>query len=196
MDMVSIMRHRARKALDLLRYAAVVVCMCLLGFVATMASPASAEEGHSHGPAPRTISVAPRTEARIGNQEAVLAYDRGKLVLFLQRYADGLPTTGAALEMTIDFAPVTFEEVAPGTYVADEVMLAAGRNELELAYKIGEREGTETIVLNLPQTAGQAASARASNVPRAAVSGLLLAGLAAAIYAAVTALLAMRSRPA
>ncbi len=197
MVMVNILQHRALTPTKLFSYGLVVFAAgVILALVATMVRPAFAEEGHNHGAEPRTISVAPRTEARIGNQEAVLAYDRGKLVLFLQRYSDGLPTTGAALEMTIDFAPVTFEEVAPGTYVANEVMLAAGRNELELAYKIGEREGTEMIVLTLPQTAGQAASARASSVPRAAVSGLLLAGVAAAIYAAVTALLALRSRPA
>jgi len=179
----------------LLRHLGTLTALLLATFIAA-AAPGRAEEGHSHGPAPRTISVAPRTELRIGNQEAVVAYDRGKLVLFLQRYSDGQPTSGATLEMTVDFVPVSFEEVAPGTYVASEVMLAAGRNDLELSYKIGEREGAETIALMLPQTAGQVASSRPASAPRAAVSGLLLAGIAAAIYAAVTALLALRSRPA
>lgn len=195
--MVRSMGQGERKAVGHNRILAGACAGLLLGaLVVTMGGPARAEEGHNHGPAARTISVAPRTEARIGNQEAVLAYDRGKLVLFLQRYADGLPTSGAAIEMTIDFAPVTFEEVAPGTYVANDVMLAAGRNELEMTYKIGAHEGTETIALVLPQTAGQVASARSSGVPRAAVSGLLLAAIAAAIYAGVTAILALRSRPA
>lgn len=185
-------KRNGRKAAVL----AAVAFLALAQVLPLMAGSAFAEEGHNHGPAPRTISVAPRTEARIGNQEAVLAYDRGKLVLFLQRYADGQPTSGAQIEMTIDFVPVTFEEVAPGTYVASDVMLAAGRNDLELSYKIGERDGTDTLTLNLPQGATETTATRKMNAPGSAVSGLLLAGLAIAIYAAMTALLALRSRTA
>jgi len=175
------------------RFAALAAVLFLM---ALPVDGARAEEGHSHGAAPRTISVAPRTEARIGNQEAVLAYDRGKLVLFLQRYTDGQPTSGAGIEMTIDFVPVRFEEVAPGTYVASDVMLAAGRNELELAYKIGDREGTDTLVLNMPQSSTETTASRRMNTPGTAVSGLLLAAIALAIYAGTTALLALRSRTA
>jgi hypothetical protein len=156
---------------------------------------AAAQDGHDHGGGgPRTINVAPRTETRIGNQEAVLAYDRNKLVLFLQRYSDGQPTTGAEIEMTIDFVPVSFEEVVPGTYVASDVMLPAGRSELEMTYKIGDKEGTENMVLILPQAGVQLASARQMSIPQTTVSGFALAGIALAIYAAVTALLALRSR--
>lgn len=175
---------------------AAMFLVAALALAALPAGPARAEEGHNHGPAPRTISVAPRAEARIGNQEAVLAYDRGKLVLFLQRYTDGQPTRGATIEMTIDFVPVTFEEVAPGTYVASDVMLAAGRNELELSYKIGGREGTDTLILNMPQSTTETTASRRMNTPGTAVSGLLLAAIALAIYAGTTALLAMRSRTA
>lgn len=154
---------------------------------------AMADEDHAP---PRTIMVAPRTELRIGNQELVAAYDRNKLVLFLQRYSDGEPTTGAHLEVTVDFVPVNFDEVAPGTYVASDVMLAAGRNELELAYKIGDREGTENLMLLLPQAAVQLQAGRQSSMPSATASGLLLAAIAGAIYLGVTAVLALRSRVA
>lgn len=155
---------------------------------------AMADEDHAP---PRTIMVAPRTELRIGNQELVAAYDRNKLVLFLQRYSDGEPTTGAHLEVTVDFVAVTLEEIAPGTYVGSDVMLAAGRNELELAYKIGDREGTENLMLLLPQAAVQMQAGRqSSGMPSSTASGLLLAAIAGAIYLGVTAVLALRSRVA
>ncbi|MCK0209425.1 hypothetical protein MWN33_15430 [Starkeya koreensis] len=178
------------------RIAGVAAAFVLAALFLLAPAPAQAQDGHNHGAVARTISVAPRTEARIGNQEAVLAYDRNKLVLFLQRYSDGQPTTGAEIGVTIDFVPVTFEEVAPGTYVASDVMLAAGRNELEVSYKIGEREGTDTLILNLPQGSSATGAAASTRAPGAAVSGLLLAAIALAIYAGTTALLAARSRTA
>lgn len=178
------------------RLAGLAVALFLAALPMLAAAPAQAQDGHNHGAGPRTITVAPRTEARIGNQEAVLAYDRNKLVLFLQRYSDGQPTIGAELGVTIDFVPVTFEEVAPGTYVASDVMLAAGRNELEVAYKIGDREGTDTLILNLPQASSSTSAALSARAPGTAVSGLLLAAIALAIYAGTTALLAARSRAA
>ena len=105
---------------------ALAQALCALALLLAGSAGAYAQDGHNHGAEPRAISVAPRAETRIGNQEAVIAYDRNRLVLFLQRYSDGEPTNGAQLEMTVDFVPVSFEEVAPGTYVATDVMLAAG----------------------------------------------------------------------
>jgi len=90
--------------------------------------------------------------------------------------------------------PVSFEEVAPGTYVANDVMLAGGRNDLELTYKIGDRDGTETIPLTLPQRGIETSATRKMTAPSNATHGLLLAGLAIGIYIAVSALLAFRSR--
>jgi len=173
---------------------ALMQALCAVALVLAFAPGAYAQDGHNHGAEPRAISVAPRAEVRIGNQEAVIAYDRNRLVLFLQRYSDGEPTNGAQLEMTVDFVPVSFEEVAPGTYVATDVMLAAGRNDLELTYKIGDREGTQTIALSLPQRGVETSAMRKMAAPTNATHGLLLAGLAIGIYIGVSALLAFRSR--
>lgn len=168
------------------------LCAALLSLAG--GAGAFAQDSHNHGAEPRAITVSPRAEVRIGNQEAVIAYDRNRLVLFLQRYSDGQPTPGAQLEMTIDFIPVTFEEVAPGTYVANDVMLAAGRNDLELTYKIDDREGTQTIALMLPQRGIETAAMRKMTAPSTATHGLLLAVLAIGIYIGVSALLTFRSR--
>lgn len=173
---------------------AVMQALCAVLLLLAGGAAVHAQDGHDHGAAPRAIIVSPRAEARIGNQEAVIAYDRNRLVLFLQRYSDGQPTTGAQLEMTIDFVPVSFEEVAPGTYVANDVMLAGGRNDLELTYKIGEREGTEIIPLTLVQRSVETSVTRKMTAPSTTTHGLLLAGLAIGIYIAVSALLAFRSR--
>ena len=168
--------------------------LCAVALLLAGGVGAYAQDGHNHGAEPRAITVAPRAEIRIGNQEAVVAYDRNRLVLFLQRYSDGLPTTGAQLEMTIDFVPVSFEEVAPGTYVANDVMLAGGRNDLELTYKIGDRDGTVTVPLTLQQRGIETSATRKMTAPTNATHGLLLAGLAIGIYIGVSALLAFRSR--
>ena len=173
---------------------ALAQALCALALLLAGSAGAYAQDGHNHGAEPRAISVAPRAETRIGNQEAVIAYDRNRLVLFLQRYSDGQPTTGAQLEMNIDFVPVSFDEVAPGTYVANDVMLAAGRNDLELTYKIGDRDGTVTVALMLPQRGIETSATRKMAAPSNATHGLLLAGLAIGIYIAVSALLAFRSR--
>ena len=173
---------------------ALMQALCAFALLLAGGAGAYTQDGHNHGAEPRAITVAPRAEARIGNQEAVIAYDRNRLVLFLQRYSDGQPTTGAQLEMNIDFIPVAFEEVAPGTYVANDVMLAAGRSDLELTYKIGDKEGTQTIALLLPQRGTETSAMRKMVAPTNATHGLLLAGLAIGIYIAVSALLAFRSR--
>lgn len=169
--------------------------LCAVLFLLAGGAGAFAEEedAHDHGAAPRNVDVAPRAEARIGNQEIVIAYERDRLVLFLQRYSDGQPTPGAELAITVDFVPVAFKEIAPGTYITDNVMLAAGHNDLELTYKIGDREGTETIPLTLLGGSVQKGTARIV-MPSSTTSGLLLAVLAFGIYIAVSALLAFRSR--
>jgi hypothetical protein len=74
-------------------------------------------------PPPQIIVVAPRIETRLGDQELVLTYVGGRVVAFLQRYVDGVPTTGAAIELTVDFIPTDLKEIAPGVYSSDRCRL-------------------------------------------------------------------------
>jgi hypothetical protein len=151
-----------------------------------------------HGDAPhggRSITVAPRAEARIGAQEAVIAYLDGKVVVFLQRYIDGVPTAGAEIELTIDFIPESLEEVAPGVYSSGDWPLAAGRNDVELAYTLGEEKGSAALVLAMPEGAAATAQPEPS-LAAWGIPGFIMIVFAVLIFAAVNGLLAQRARRA
>ena len=59
--------------------------------------------------------MAPRAEARLGDQEVVITYVDRSLIVYLQRYVDGVPTTGAEIELLVDFLPSYPEEIAPAS---------------------------------------------------------------------------------
>src|SRR5256885_1614635 len=96
--------------------------------------PARAEDE----PPPRAIVVAPRAEGRIGDKELVKAYPdsppgvpaTGKLIVYLQRYTDGIPTTGAKIDVTIDFISETLTEIGPGVYSSASLPISSGRNDV------------------------------------------------------------------
>lgn len=142
-------------------------------------------QAHSHGPAPQVIVVNPRSEVRIANQEAVLTYQDDSLILFLHRYSDGKPTTGAEIEATVNFIPTPFTEFAPGVYRA-EAQLTAGRNDVELNYVLGDQSGSVATSITLPSRAG--ATPRAA--PRATHAGgippYLLVAIAIGLYVSVS----------
>jgi hypothetical protein len=133
---------------------------------------------------------------RIGTQEVVVTYVGGAIVLFLHRFIDGVPTKGAELEITVDFMPASLAEIAPGVYRSEPLSLAGGRNEIELAYVIGEQEGNEVIPITVP-TNGRAATARSTPVPTGgSVPGPVLAAIAVLLFAGVNVLLFRRTRRA
>jgi hypothetical protein len=160
------------------------------------AAPARA---HDDGPEARAIFMAPRAEIRIGNQEAVLLYIDRKLMVFLQRYVDGVPTTGAKLQATADFIPGDLDEVAPGVYSGDSWTLAGGRNEIELDYTIAGKSGQVTVPLiistNAAQIPGQLPILK-GKIAAGAVPGFVLALAALFTYAIVNLLFLRRSRRA
>ncbi|WP_348932934.1 hypothetical protein [Aquabacter sp. CN5-332] len=158
---------------------------------------ATAQESHGQGSTSRMIIVSPRAEMRIGNQEAVLTYDGRRLVLFLQRYSDGLPTGGAKIELTAGSVAAPLEELAPGTYASNDVSLATGQNDIKLAYTIGDRKGVATVPLVLPQRGVEGSALGAMRAPSTAgINGLMLAVIAVIIFLAVNVLLALRARTA
>lgn len=164
-----------------------------LGASLLAASPAAGAA--EDGPAERAIVVSPRAEARIGTQELVVLYRDRKLIAFLQRFTDGIPTTGASIEVTADLIPGTLEEVAPGIYSGSDWTLSGGRNEIEVAVTIDGTTETATMPLVIPSTAqltGQTAALTA--VPVRTVPTTALAVAAIATYLAVTLLFWRRSR--
>ena len=144
-----------------------------------------------HDAEPRQIFVAPRTEIRIGDQELVLAYLGGRVVAFLQRYVDGVPTTGASIELTIDFLPSELKEIAPGVYSGDPMPLAGGSNDIDIALAIGEQKETATVTLVVTTTT-KAATAIAAPVLVGAVPGFVLVIGALVVFLGVNGLLLWR----
>lgn len=165
-------------------------CMIALIPIGGMLAPVADAVGHGDAPAIQTIMMAPRTEARLGDQEAVITYVDHSLIVYLQRYVDGVPTTGAEIELVVDFLPSRPEEIAPGVYVATDISLASNRDEIELTVTTGGR--TDSAVLQMATSAATLAVSEAA--PRAAaVPGIVFAIAAAAIFASVNALFLRRT---
>jgi hypothetical protein len=177
---------------------AVIALAAMLFALAGWSGTAYAHGDEPHGDAPhagRAMTVAPRAEARIGAQEAVIAYLDGKVFVFLQRYVDGLPTAGAEIELTVDFIPETLEEVAPGVYSSGDWPLAAGRNDVEIAYTLGDEKGNAALALVMPSTESATASAPpAPSLAAWGIPGFVLIVVGLLVYAAVNGLLLQRGR--
>jgi hypothetical protein len=151
---------------------------------------------YAHGddePPPQVILVAPRVEARLGDQELVLTYVGGRIVGFLQRYVDGTPTAGAAIELTIDFLPTDLKEIAPGVYASDPMPLAGGSNDIDIALTLGEQKQAATVALVVTTTA----KAAVLSIPMAfgTVPSFVLVIGAAIVFLGVNGLLLRRARP-
>jgi hypothetical protein len=175
--------------------------LSLLGAIAGANGPARADEDTEQAAVNR---VAPRAEARIGDQELVMTYlegipgepNSGKLIVYLQRYVDGVPTTGAKIDVTIDFMSETLSEIGPGVYSTVSLPIASGRNDIQLTYKLGDKEGTASFPLMVASTDGSTPSAALPPVTNRNVPGFVLAIFAAVIFVGVNGLLLRRTRRA
>jgi len=142
-------------------------------------------QAHSHGPAPQVIVVGPRSELRIANQEAVLTYQNDALVVFLHRYSDGEPTTGADVEATVNFIASPMAEIAPGVY-RTEVQMTAGRNDVELSYAIGDQSGSAVTSITLPSRSGAVQRTNTGPAHAVGLPPYVLVVIAIGLYVAVS----------
>ncbi|MEQ8816296.1 MAG: hypothetical protein RLO51_06420 [Thalassobaculum sp.] len=166
-----------------------------------------------HG-GPKAITVAPRAEARVGTRQFVLVYanrqlfedrkfqffgniqrpkfDRPRLALFVEDFATAEPVAGAEVEANINFLPEAMSEIAPGVYVTGEVVLGGGRNDVEIAYTIGDEAGTVEMLLVVAGGSSADAVASAAGVTAVrpvaipswvfVVAGLAVYGIAAGLF--------------
>lgn len=197
---------------------AVLKLACILAFAWALPIHTSAADD-DHGV--RAVVVSPRVEARAGNRQFVLVYanrqlfedkqvrlfgnlprvkyDRPRLALFVEDYATGLPTTGATVSATVNFLPQDMQEIAPGVYVTEEIILGGGRNEIEVAYSMGAESGTLPLLLVVAggASSGSAGSAAAvSTVPPAAIPGWMFVAGGLVVYAVAAGLFMLRrARP-
>jgi hypothetical protein len=181
---------------------------------------ADAGAGHDHGDGggggTAAFTDTPRVEARLGDKLLVLLYANRKvfqdapsrffggggpakpadprIAVFLEGFADAVPTSGAELEAVINFLPEALREAAPGVYLSGPVVLAAGRNEIEINYTIGKESGTLPLVLLLPGGVTSDIGGTAVETPAGAIPSWLFALVALILYAAVFGLFLRRRR--
>jgi hypothetical protein len=155
----------------------------------------TAARAHEDIPVERSVVVAPRTEARISDQEVLIAYLGGKVVAFLQRYVDGVPTSGAKVEATIDLVSHDLKEVAPGIYSSGAWPLSAGSNAIDFAFTSGGQKDSATLSLVIASGEDDSVPAKtAPSVAAGAVPTFVLAALAVIIFIGVNGLLLRRPR--
>ena len=186
------------------RVALMLLIICVFGVVSERAAISGV-----HGAA-KVVKVSPRLEARFDDQQLVLVYanrqlyeDKSlfafnnkqatkfadpRLVVFLENYINGSPTTGAQMDLLLNFLPQKLTETSPGVYQSEKVILGGGRNEVELNYKIGDKQGSMTLMLVIPAGATSLATSVTTSVPSPTVPGWVYALGALAIYLMVTAL--------
>lgn len=160
--------------------------------------------------AAKVVRISPRLEARFDDQQLVLVYanrqlyeDKSlfafnnrqvskfadpRLVVFLENYIDGAPTSGAEIQLSLNFLPHELKETSPGVYQSEKVILGGGRNEIELNYKIGDKQGSMTLMLVIPAGATSLATSVTTSVPPPTVPGWVYGLGGAVIYLIVTAL--------
>jgi hypothetical protein len=159
----------------------------------TFTQPASA---HGEGPDESTGPIAaPRSEARSGPLELVAVYNvplhtvaaynreaaKDTLALFVSRYADGAPVKGAQVEAGTDLDSVTLTETDPGVYISRDLMISAGRNDLNFTVTVpGQPARTQKMWLTVP---GGALMALKSTVPTPGrTSPAVIGGAVLAVY--------------
>jgi hypothetical protein len=109
-------------------------------------TPAWADEGHDHGDAPAAIaeSASPRFTATSDNFELVGVLDGKQLTLYLDRYADNSPVSGAQIALAIGGVKVPVESDAPGLY---EATLAEAPKPGETPFTATVTTGADTELL-------------------------------------------------
>ena len=123
----------------------------------------------------------------------MITYANDKIIVFLQKYSDGQPTSGLPVEVTVDFISETLVEIAPGIYSSGDWPLSPGQNDIELAYSVDDRAEAVVVPLMLPTNGtgnvpvGTRSASAAGTMPN-----VVLAVLVICIYFGVMALFAKR----
>jgi hypothetical protein len=102
---------------------------------------------------PGSVVVAPRAEARVGQVEMVAIFSKQIFAVFLSRYADGSPITGANIEAGTDLQSAGLTETDPGVYSTKELLMAPGLNEIAIKFQMGDITKTQSLAVTLPSEA-------------------------------------------
>lgn len=118
-----------------------------------------ASDGHTHGPSePVPVQgIVPRATAQTEDFELVAVPTGGKLTLYLDRYADNTPVTGAVIEVESGAFKAVAREIEPGLYtVPGDAFAKPARYPLTLSIQVGETADLLAATLDLaaPPSAG------------------------------------------
>lgn len=182
----------------LFQTAAAIVAACL----AMAAAPVQAHEGHDHGPPPPPLAApaAPRAEAMSEQFQLVAIFRAGALELWLDRFADNAPVSGAAIEAETPAGAATAEAMGDGLYrIAAPWADAPGEHDLIFTVTVDGVSDLLLTSLTIPESAGALASSDAHAIWNRALAetpGPLLAAGGFILGALVVLMLGGRRRTA
>lgn len=146
-------------------------------------------------PPPGSVVIAPRAEARVGQTEMVTIFSRDIFAVFLSRFADDTPITGATVEAGPDLQSAKLTETDPGVYSTRELLMSPGRNDMTVTFTLDGVTHTQAIPLMMPAEAPEPAALPPPAISTA--SPLSIVGAIVAVYALLSAafLVARRGSP-
>lgn len=133
----------------------------LLAVVLALASPALAHEGHDHGSAAAEMPTSnhPRAIAVSEDYEVVAVLKGKELIIYVDRFADNSPVTGAHLTVTIGTREIQPEWTPDGAFrLESNDLLRPGKHELILSLQEGSNSDLLITSLEVPEAPHAAAS--------------------------------------
>lgn len=166
--------------------------LCLLVTVGPRAAWSHAAD--EAAPPPGAVVIAPRVEARFGQTEVVAVFSKQIFAVFLSRYADDSPISGAKIEASTDLQTTELKETDPGVYTTTDLLMSSGRNDLSLKVSAGGVTSTQSLALMMPVEAPAPAATQPSITT---ATPLTIVGALLAVYALLSAafLVARRRSP-
>ena len=144
---------------------------------------------------PGAVVIAPRAEARVGQTEIVTVFTKQIFAVFLSRYADDVPVTGAKVEASTDLQSAELTETDPGVYSTKELLMSSGRNDMTIKFTNAGVTSEIAMPLLMPVDEPVAAPLRPAITT---ATPFTIAGAILAVYALLSAAFLVarrRSRP-
>jgi membrane fusion protein, heavy metal efflux system len=194
--------HRADLRVRPSTIAAMAVVL-VLAVMAALPPRALAHEGHDHGAAPAALPATsqPRAATTGDEFEAVAILKNAELLIFVDRFADNSPVTGATVVVTVGSQEIAAKPVPDGTYrLPWPAASKPGRHDVVISIQDGATSDLLIATLDVPSSPPAAGVVTAGPgvrdwvVSQFTASPMLSALVALAIAALIGAAL-LRRRP-
>jgi membrane fusion protein, heavy metal efflux system len=137
---------------------AVFILIAMLFAATAWTTGGRAHEGQDHAPPSAAAPPAgmPRLAINSETYQLVAVLDQQRLTIYLDRYTDNAPVTGATINVAIDGEFVTAEATSEGTYGLASSRFG-GHGAVELIFDIKAPDADDLLIGNLSLAAEQAA---------------------------------------